>query len=97
MPDKPKTWDQFEIKAELHRRGMTLTKLAEINKLNPGTFRAVWKRPNQKVERALSAFLKVPVERLFPDRYPKRSHTILSRKYAKESIPAQTSHKKDAA
>lgn len=95
MPDKPRTWDQFAIKAELHRRGMTLTKLAEINKLNPGTFRAVWKRPNQKVERAIARFLKVPVELLFPGRYPKRTNTILSREYAAESTGEKTT--KDAA
>lgn len=92
---KPKTMDQFAIKAELHRRGMTLTRLAQINNLNPGNFRAVWSRPNSKAEKALSRFLDVPVEQLFPDRYPKRSTTILSRENAMS--PRLTNNPKNAA
>lgn len=74
---KPK-WDQHAIKAELHRRGMTLTKLAQINGLNPNNFRGVWSRSNRPAESVIAAFLETPVEELFPDRYPVRSATILS-------------------
>lgn len=77
---KPK-WDRFSIKAELHRQGMTLTRLAEINQLNPNQFRAVWTRTHRKAEAAIASFLNVPVEELFPDRYPVRSSSILSSKY----------------
>lgn len=77
---KPK-WDQHSILAELRRRGMTMTKLAEINGLNPGYFRQVWKRTIRKAEAAIASFLEIPVEQLFPDRYPIRSSRILSSKY----------------
>ncbi len=77
---KPK-WDQHEILAALRRRGMTMTKLAEINGINPGYFRQVWKRTHRKAEAAIADFLNVPVEELFRDRYPIRSARILSSKY----------------
>lgn len=74
-------WDRHSIKAELHRRGMTLTRLAEINDLNPNRFRTVWNATHRKAEAALAKFLGEPVEELFPDRYPIRSSRILSSKY----------------
>lgn len=77
---KPK-WDRFSIKAALHRSGMTITRLAEINELNPNQFRAVWSRTHRKAEAAIADFLGEPVEDLFPDRYPIRSSHILSSKY----------------
>lgn len=78
-------WDQHSIKAELHRRGMTLTRLAEMNNLNPNTFRAVWSRSVRPAEAAIAAFLGVPVAELFPDRYPIRSATILASKYSRSA------------
>lgn len=74
-------WDQHSILAELRRRGMTLGKLAEMNGLNPGSFRHVWSRTHRKAEAAIATFLDIPVEELFPARYPIRSATILSSKY----------------
>ena len=78
---KPK-WDSHSIKAELHRRGMTMMRLAELNAINPSVFRHVWKRTHRKAEAAIARFLDVPVEELFPDRYPIRPSGILSSKYA---------------
>jgi Ner family transcriptional regulator len=76
---EPKTvWDQHSIKAALHRKGMTLTGLAELTRVNPNNFRAVWSRPNRKAEAAIADFLGVPVETLFPDRYPIKKARILS-------------------
>lgn len=74
---KPKKWTKPEIKKQLEVRSMTLTRLAEINGLNPNTFRAVWSRTVRPAERALATFLNVPVEELFPDRYPIRKTRIL--------------------
>lgn len=76
-----KKWDWHDIKAALHKRGMTLTRLAELNGLDRTTCRVVGSRVNRKGEAAISAFLDVPVEDLFPDRYPVRSSSILSSKY----------------
>lgn len=74
---KPKKWTKSEIKKQLEDRSMTLTGLAELNGLNPKTFRAVWSRTVRPAERALAAFLDVPVAELFPDRYPIRKTRIL--------------------
>lgn len=74
-------WDQHSILAELRRKGMTMAKLAELNDLNPGSFRHVWKRTHRKAEAAIATFLDIPVEELFADRYPIRSARILSSKY----------------
>lgn len=80
MPKK--VWDKHGIKAELHRKGMTLTRLAEENGLNANTFRSVWSRTNRKAEAAIADFLSVPVSDLFPDRYPIKTASILdTRKY----------------
>ncbi|MBD8890184.1 helix-turn-helix domain-containing protein [Roseibium litorale] len=73
-----KTWDQHSIKGELHRRGMTLTALAELHDMTPGHFSHVWKRPVRKAEQAIADFLGVAVEELFPARYPIRRSRILS-------------------
>lgn len=91
-----KCWDQHAIKAELHRRGMTLTRLAEINDLNPKTFRSVWARTHRKAETAIASFLGVPVEELFPTRYPIRSSRLLSSKFQAGSASRNNSMR-DAA
>lgn len=57
---------------------MTLTGLAELNGINPKTMRAVWSRSVRPAEHALADFLGVPVEQLFPDRYPIKTTRILS-------------------
>lgn len=79
-----RNWDRHSIKAELHRRGMTLTRLAEINGLNPKTFRSVWARTHRKTEAAIATFLDIPVEDLFPTRYPVRTSRLLSSKYDRD-------------
>ena len=74
-------------------REITLVKLAEIYNISPNSVRHVWKRQNQKAEAAIADFLREPVQELFPDRYPKRTATILSSKYdaqgASHSMPAR--------
>ena len=74
---KPKKWTKPEIKKQIEERGMTLTGLAELNGLNPNTFRAVWSRTVRPAQEAIAKFLDVPVEELFPDRYPIRKTRIL--------------------
>lgn len=77
---KPK-WDRHSILGELRRRGMTMSKLAELRGVSPGSFRTIWTRPNLKSEQAIADFLGVPAEELFPDRYPKTNARILAREY----------------
>lgn len=78
---KPQKWDRHAILGELRRRGMTLTRLAELNNVSPGGFRTIWTRQNSKSEAIIASFLDVPVETLFPDRYPKSRSTVLAPEY----------------
>lgn len=81
MKAKPiKDWHY--IKSELHRRGMTLTKLAELNDLHPSACRKVKVAVNRKAEAAIAAFLGVKPEELWPTRYPIQSSRILSNAYS---------------
>lgn len=76
-----KQWDWHSIKAELHRRGMTLTRLATLNGLDPSACRVVASRTHRKAEAAIAKFLGVSPATLWPDRYPARTSRILSSKY----------------
>lgn len=58
---------------------MTMTGLAELNGVNPNNFRAVWSRVVRPAERAIAEYLGVPVAELFPDRYPIRKSSLLSK------------------
>ncbi|PYE87537.1 helix-turn-helix domain-containing protein [Phyllobacterium leguminum] len=96
---RPKKWTKSEIKKQLEDRSMTLTGLAEMHGLNPNTFRAVWSRTVRPAERALADFLNVPVEELFPDRYPIRKTRILdTSKYPSlESLKSNAAFDRKAA
>ena len=78
----PDTWDQHAIKAELHRQGMTVTKLAELAGMSVQSFSHVWKRSVTRAEKAIAGFLNLPAKDIWPDRYPKRTARILSSKNA---------------
>jgi len=73
-------WTSKRILCEIHERSMTLEKLAELHGRKPASFRHVWKRPNQTNERIIAEFIDVPVEELWPDRYPKDSSRIFDSK-----------------
>lgn len=74
-------YDWQDIKAEIHRKGMTLTALAELYGLNASACRKVKTAANQKAQAAISDFLQIPVEQLWPNRYPVRKPHILSNRY----------------
>lgn len=86
---KPRQWDRHAILGELRRRGMTLTRLAELNNVSPGGFRTIWTRPNAKSEAIIAEFLGVPVEQLFADRYPKRAARVLAPEYLDDAKQAR--------
>ncbi|MBP1862176.1 helix-turn-helix domain-containing protein [Rhizobium herbae] len=89
---KPKL-DWHDIKSELHRRSMTLTKLAELNGLDPTACRKVKSHTNRKAEAVIAAFIGRKPEELWPDRYPIQTSRIFdSKKWAAlESQKATTS------
>ncbi|MBK1625227.1 helix-turn-helix domain-containing protein [Afifella marina] len=67
---KPKQqWDRFTIKAEVQRRGYTLTQVAQEAGLSESACRVALYGTSRAGAEALSAFLDVPVGDLFPGLY----------------------------
>lgn len=62
-------WDKYAIRAEVHRRGSTLTKIAMTAGLEASACRVALVRRNYAGEKALATFLAIHPSRLWPDRY----------------------------
>lgn len=77
------------IKAELHRRGMTLTELAKRSGFDPSTCRKVNTSTHYAAQEAIAKFIGHKPEELWPDRYPKGKSRILDT----TKFPAVTSQK----
>lgn len=68
----PKTWDTHEIKAELARRGYTLTGLALKNGLHESACRRALLGASHPGAMAIASALGVSVQELWPGRYIRR-------------------------
>ncbi|PZR89677.1 MAG: transcriptional regulator [Stutzerimonas stutzeri] len=89
---KVNIWTSNRILSEIRDRGMTLEKLALRNDRNPNSFRHIWKRPNSINERIVADFIGVPVEELWPERYPKSTARVFdSKKWGEIEGQKQTS------
>ncbi|MFT4098795.1 MAG: helix-turn-helix domain-containing protein [Rhodoblastus sp.] len=62
-------WDRYAIRAELSRRGLTLTGLAIAAGIEPSACRTALLRPNSDGEKAIAKALGQMPETLWPDRY----------------------------
>ena len=91
----PESWDHHAIKAELHRQGITVTRLAELAGMKVNSFSHVWKRSVTKAEKAIADFLEIPAKDLWPDRYPKRTARILSSKFDKPAASQKATSQPD--
>jgi Ner family transcriptional regulator len=67
--DKRPVWDAHSIRAEVHRRGKTLSKIALEAGLTESICRAALARPQPQGENAISAYLGISLHDLWPDRY----------------------------
>lgn len=79
MTDTPWTWEDDVIRP-LHRRGMTLTALAEIHGKTTSLLTSLKTRSHAPSEKIVAEFLGKPVEEVFRDRYPKRTSRVLDSK-----------------
>lgn len=68
-------WDRHAILAEVRRRGSTLTEISRQAGEPRDTASVALRQGYPKGERIISEFLGVPVEELWPERYPNRSQT----------------------
>ena len=62
-------WDRFRIKAEVHRRGSTLTEIAQKAGIAESSCRMALTGGSRKGALALAKFLNVPMHQLFPGLY----------------------------
>ncbi|MBK5962160.1 hypothetical protein CCR97_28800 [Rhodoplanes elegans] len=62
-------WDRHAIKAELHRRGLTLVGIARAAGLEPSATRVALRRRNTNGEQAIATALGVEPSVLWPERY----------------------------
>ena len=69
MAGSGEKWDRFKIKAEVQRRGKTLTEVAIDAGLSESACRVALHGNSRAGAEALSAFLNVPVADLFPGFY----------------------------
>lgn len=76
MPNH-RRWDKHEIKAEIGRKGMTLTALSLRAGLSKSACRLSLTRPSPSGDVAISNFLGVPLHELWPDRYDNRGNRLL--------------------
>lgn len=87
LEQKPiEQWDRYSIKAEIERRGKTLTQLAKDYGVSDRTVRNALYSPSKKGEIVISQFLKKPLHVLFPDRWTAEDKRIYPRYSKKGSI-----------
>ncbi|MBC7907017.1 MAG: helix-turn-helix domain-containing protein [Rhodospirillaceae bacterium] len=65
----PQGWHRAKIRAEVAMRGKTLKQLALDNDLHPAACQRAVAARNTPGERAIAAFLEVPLWELWPDRW----------------------------
>ncbi|MBK5958763.1 Nlp family transcriptional regulator [Rhodoplanes elegans] len=63
-------WDRHAIKAEVHRRGLTLIGIARAAGLEDSACKVALHRRNFRGERAIAAALGKQLSDLWPERYP---------------------------
>lgn len=69
MASPDEEWDRFKIRAEVHRRGSTLTEIAQQAGIAESSCRMALVGASRAGAEALSAFLGVPLPTLFPGLY----------------------------
>ena len=63
-------WHFEDIKAAIRKSGTTLSALSLQHGYSVGVMRRALKHPHRQAERIIADHLGVPVQELWPDRYP---------------------------
>jgi Ner family transcriptional regulator len=74
MRKSPRKWDRHSIKAEIHRRGMTLSGIAEDAGLSVSACGHGLTGASRPGAEAIASALGIPFRELFPDSYSKGRH-----------------------
>ena len=67
MFSKPAKWDQWAIRAELHRRGLRFVSMAEESGVSASTLRAALVKPSLRANRFIADRLSIQIHELWPD------------------------------
>jgi len=89
---RAQTWHPEQIKAAVRMRRTTLSKLATDNGLEESACRQALIRPSPSGELVISAFLDVPLQELWPERYGPDG-----RRYATRHVRVENKHVRDGA
>lgn len=74
MTEPRKTWDRFSIKAEVERRGLTLTGIAKSAGLYESACRQALFGTSKAGAQAIADALGIPFRDLFPTQYRRGRH-----------------------
>lgn len=69
MTKRAAAWDRHAIKAEVGRKGLTLTAIAKLAGLEPSIVRHGLRGGNRRGAEAIAEALGIPFRELFPDSY----------------------------
>jgi Ner family transcriptional regulator len=87
-----KVWHPEQIKAAIRMQGATLSKLARDAGLEESACRQALRRPTPSGEQVISAFLNVPLNQLWPERYAPDG-----RRYATRHVRVENRHEQVGA
>lgn len=76
---RTKGWHPEDIGAAVRKKGTTLSKLATDNGRHESLCRAAIRRPSPMGEKIIAAFLNVPPQQLWPERYSKKGERLKTR------------------
>lgn len=91
-----RSWHRIDIISELHKRGMSLTRLGALHHRAESTLRAALQKPRTPSNRIIAAFLNTPMHELWPDWFDRDGHLIRRLDPAKPK-PTRTSPNRRAA
>ncbi|SDQ18090.1 helix-turn-helix domain-containing protein [Pseudovibrio sp. Tun.PSC04-5.I4] len=69
-------WDKHSIKAELHRKGWTLTEIAAREGMHRTTLTKALETGTGRGAELISRYLSIPLEELWPNRRLRSPHVI---------------------
>ena len=76
MPPRRKGWHPEDIRAEVRKKGGTLTNLALSNGLSESACRVALTRRGFFAEQIIARFIDVPAKTLWPDRYDRDGNPL---------------------
>lgn len=74
-----KVWHSADIKAEISKRGETLSGLARANGKSSACVRNALITPSKSGEKIIAKFLQLPLHELWPDRWTEDGQRIYPR------------------